>query len=78
MIRNEKLKEVQIPKKLAEVAFEAVKDLLKEYHVQQKFSVNSLQDFPKGGNYDLKWLAISCYTQGLSDAKQVLTENEVK
>lgn len=74
MIRDKTLKEIEIPKDLAEFLFCKVHPLLKEYHLQQQISTNTIYEYPTKKKYDLKWLVISCYLQGMSDAQQVLTK----
>lgn len=76
MLRNQNLIEIEMPKYLAEISYNSIKDFIREYHTQQNLHHILLEPLPVKCKYDLKWLAVSCYLQGMADAQQALTQKQ--
>lgn len=67
---NKELVRQHVPPALAEKVYDRVSPLLEQYHHDQAFRAGMLKGLEKG-QFDLKSLCISCYTQGLMDAQQL-------
>ncbi|MCR9263349.1 MAG: hypothetical protein NXH86_04285 [Flavobacteriaceae bacterium] len=68
------LVEIEMPKEIREMVHGRVKPFLEAHIDDQRLRATSRLHanlFVR----DLKWLAFSCYTQGLADAKQVIKSN---
>lgn len=74
MVLSKKLKQIEVTRDIAEFSYSNVKDLVQEYYDQKKLNHHRLEHFPSKCKYDLKWLVVSCYLQGMADAQQVLTQ----
>lgn len=66
----------ELPKEMAEGIYPRVSLFLEEYHRQQKIA-SSMFDMPLHKSFDLKSMALSCYTQGLLDAIELSKEGRL-
>jgi len=72
-----KTTEYRIPKEHASTAFEMIKPIIEKYVDELRFENSVFSVIPKPP-FGIKEFGISCYTQGLKDAKQALNSKENK
>lgn len=73
MASKNRITTLKLPKENAEESYKRIHPFLEKYYKEQMMQSNSLEDRHKVV-MTLKQLCFSCYLQGLSDAKQVLTK----
>ena len=68
---------IKIPKENAKIIHERISVFLDKYIEEQKLQTKYF-DRPFLNEFDIKALCYSCYTQGLSDAKEALNQTNLK